>query len=40
MWSGMLVLGVLGYALTALFLQAQRRALRWHPDFRKGGGVD
>ena len=37
MWSGMLVLGLLGYALTALFLLAQRRVLRWHPDFQPGG---
>lgn len=40
MWSGMLLLGVLGYVFTALFLQAQRRSLRWHPDFRTGGGRD
>jgi ABC-type nitrate/sulfonate/bicarbonate transport system permease component len=37
MWSGMLVLGLLGYGLTALFLLAQRRVLRWHPDFQPGG---
>jgi ABC-type nitrate/sulfonate/bicarbonate transport system permease component len=37
MWSGMLVLGLLGYALTAAFLLLQRRVLKWHPDFRKGG---
>ena len=40
MWSGMLVLGLLGYALTALFLLAQRRVLAWHPDFRKGGSSE
>lgn len=37
MWSGMLVLGLFGYALNAVFLVGQRRVLRWHPDFRKGG---
>ncbi|GLB69495.1 ABC transporter permease [Arthrobacter mangrovi] len=38
MWSGMFLLGILGYALTALFLLVQRRILRWHPDFRSGAG--
>jgi ABC-type nitrate/sulfonate/bicarbonate transport system permease component len=30
MWSGMLLLGVLGAALNSLFLLVERRVLRWH----------
>jgi ABC-type nitrate/sulfonate/bicarbonate transport system permease component len=30
MWSGMLLLGVLGAALNVLFLLVERRVLRWH----------
>lgn len=30
MWSGMILLGVLGSLLNALLLFAERRALRWH----------
>lgn len=40
MWSGMFVLGILGYLLTALFLVGQQRVLRWHPDFRSGASRD
>jgi len=29
MWSGMIVLGVLGYLLNVLFELVERRALRW-----------
>jgi ABC-type nitrate/sulfonate/bicarbonate transport system permease component len=30
MWSGILMLGVLGYLLNTLFVLLERRALRWH----------
>jgi ABC-type nitrate/sulfonate/bicarbonate transport system permease component len=30
MWSGILLLGLLGYALNALFVLAERRILAWH----------
>jgi ABC-type nitrate/sulfonate/bicarbonate transport system permease component len=30
MWGGIVILGILGYALNALFLAAERRLLRWH----------
>jgi ABC-type nitrate/sulfonate/bicarbonate transport system permease component len=30
MWSGILLLGILGYALNLIFLLAERRALAWH----------
>jgi ABC-type nitrate/sulfonate/bicarbonate transport system permease component len=30
MWGGIVILGVLGYALNAIFLLAERRLLRWH----------
>lgn len=30
MWSGMLLLGILGAALNALFMIVERRVLRWH----------
>ncbi len=33
MWSGVLVLGVLGIALAKLFEAVERRALRWHRGF-------
>jgi ABC-type nitrate/sulfonate/bicarbonate transport system permease component len=30
MWSGIVLLGILGYALNLIFLLAERRALAWH----------
>jgi ABC-type nitrate/sulfonate/bicarbonate transport system permease component len=30
MWSGILLLGILGYALNMAFVMIERRALRWH----------
>ena len=30
MWSGILLLGLLGYASNALFVTVERRVLRWH----------
>jgi ABC-type nitrate/sulfonate/bicarbonate transport system permease component len=30
MWSGIIVLGILGYVLNLLFLLVERRVLRWH----------
>jgi ABC-type nitrate/sulfonate/bicarbonate transport system permease component len=35
MWSGMLLLGVLGATLNSLFLLVERRVLRWH--YRSSG---
>jgi ABC-type nitrate/sulfonate/bicarbonate transport system permease component len=32
MYAGVILLGVLGYALNALFVHAERYALRWHYD--------
>ena len=34
MWSGILLLGILGYVLNALFLLVERRVLRWHRGSR------
>ncbi|WP_219414433.1 ABC transporter permease [Pseudonocardia nigra] len=34
MWSGMLLLGVLGYLLNLLFTVAERRVLHWHIGMR------
>lgn len=34
MWSGILLLGILGYALNAIFVLAERRVLRWHRGAR------
>jgi ABC-type nitrate/sulfonate/bicarbonate transport system permease component len=34
MWSGILLLGILGYVLNAVFLLAERRVLRWHRGSR------
>jgi ABC-type nitrate/sulfonate/bicarbonate transport system permease component len=34
MWSGILLLGILGYVLNALFLLVERRVLRWHRGAR------
>ena len=35
MWSGILLLGLLGYALNAVFVAIERRALRWHRGARE-----
>lgn len=34
MWSGILLLGILGYVLNLLFLIVERRVLRWHRGAR------
>jgi ABC-type nitrate/sulfonate/bicarbonate transport system permease component len=34
MWSGILLLGILGYALNAAFVMIERRVLRWHRGAR------
>jgi ABC-type nitrate/sulfonate/bicarbonate transport system permease component len=34
MWSGILLLGILGYVLNAVFLLVERRVLRWHRGSR------
>jgi ABC-type nitrate/sulfonate/bicarbonate transport system permease component len=34
MWSGILLLGILGYVLNLLFLVVERRVLRWHRGAR------
>lgn len=34
MWSGMILLGILGYVLNAGFLVIERRVLRWHRGAR------
>jgi ABC-type nitrate/sulfonate/bicarbonate transport system permease component len=34
MWSGILLLGILGYLLNAIFLLVERRVLRWHRGAR------
>jgi ABC-type nitrate/sulfonate/bicarbonate transport system permease component len=38
MWSGMLMLGVLGYLLNTLFLLVERWVLRWHRGAMAGEG--
>ncbi|GAA2318504.1 ABC transporter permease [Nonomuraea roseoviolacea subsp. roseoviolacea] len=35
LWAGVVVLGVLGYALNSLFLMAERRVLTWHRGARR-----
>ena len=35
MWSGIVLLGLLGYALNAIFVSIERRALRWHRGARE-----
>lgn len=32
MWAGIILLGIIGYALNAVFLVLQRRALHWQPS--------
>jgi ABC-type nitrate/sulfonate/bicarbonate transport system permease component len=34
MWSGILLLGILGYVLNVIFLLVERRVLRWHRGAR------
>jgi ABC-type nitrate/sulfonate/bicarbonate transport system permease component len=34
MWSGIFLLGILGYAFNAVFMLIERRALRWHRGAR------
>jgi ABC-type nitrate/sulfonate/bicarbonate transport system permease component len=34
MWSGILLLGILGYVLNAVFVLVERRVLRWHRGSR------
>jgi ABC-type nitrate/sulfonate/bicarbonate transport system permease component len=34
MWSGILLLGILGYVLNAVFMIVERRVLRWHRGAR------
>jgi ABC-type nitrate/sulfonate/bicarbonate transport system permease component len=36
MWSGILLLGILGYTLNAVFMLIERRVLRWHRGARAG----
>lgn len=36
MWSGIVLLGLLGYALNAVFLVVERRVLAWHRGARAG----
>jgi ABC-type nitrate/sulfonate/bicarbonate transport system permease component len=36
MWSGIILLGLLGYAFNAVFLLVERRALAWHRGARAG----
>jgi ABC-type nitrate/sulfonate/bicarbonate transport system permease component len=36
MWSGVLLLGIVGYVLNLGFVVAERRVLRWHPGFQRG----
>ena len=36
MWSGIILLGILGYAFNAVFLLLERRALAWHRGARAG----
>jgi ABC-type nitrate/sulfonate/bicarbonate transport system permease component len=34
MWAGILMLGIVGFALNALFVALERRALAWHRGMR------
>lgn len=36
MWSGMILIGILGTLLNALFLSVERRVLRWHHRSKAG----
>jgi ABC-type nitrate/sulfonate/bicarbonate transport system permease component len=35
MWSGILLLGILGYVLNGIFVLVERRLLRWHRGARE-----
>ncbi len=37
MWTGMLVLGIVGYGLNLLFRMLEARLLQWHPTYRTRG---
>ena len=39
MWSGTIVLGVLGYLLNFMFLCVERKALHWHRGLKAGQNV-
>ena len=34
MWAGILMLGIVGFALNALFVAGERRVLAWHRGIR------
>lgn len=34
MWSGIVLLGIIGYVVNLLFVHTERRALRWHAGLR------
>jgi ABC-type nitrate/sulfonate/bicarbonate transport system permease component len=36
MWSGILLLGILGYVLNLAFVLIERRVLAWHRGARMG----
>ena len=36
MWAGILMLGIVGFSLNALFVAAERRVLVWHRGMRAG----
>jgi len=36
MWSGIILLGILGYLFNVVFLAVQNRVLRWHVGYRAG----
>ncbi len=38
-WAGTIVLGILGYLLTLVFVQVEKRALRWQTSMRKAMGA-
>jgi ABC-type nitrate/sulfonate/bicarbonate transport system permease component len=43
MWTGIVLLGMIGYGVNLLFVLAERRMLRWHRGWRAtaretGGG--
>lgn len=38
MWTGMIVLGIVGYLLNVAFRVVEGRLLRWHPAHRADGG--
>jgi ABC-type nitrate/sulfonate/bicarbonate transport system permease component len=35
MWSGILLLGLIGFALSVIFRVAERRILRWYHGLRE-----